>query len=172
VQAILIEPATEADVPALLALIRALADYERLGDHVAATAGDLRATLFGARPAAEAALAKVDGQPVGFALWFQTYSTFLGRPGLYLEDIFVSPDYRRRGIGRRLLTYVAHLAVERRCGRLEWSVLDWNAPAIEFYRSMGAVAMDAWTVYRLAGAALEGAAAGVAGFSGNSETST
>ena len=130
-------------------LVHELAVYEKLEQHARATPDDFRRHLFGPRPAAEAAVAEVDGEPVGFALWFSTFSTFRGQPGLYLEDIFVKPSYRGRGIGKGLLAAVARRAVERGCGRLEWSVLDWNAPAIGFYRALGARPMDEWTVYRI-----------------------
>lgn len=150
----LIRAATERDVPDILRLIKALAEYERLGDQVVGTEGQLRDALFGERPAAEAALAVIDGTAVGFALWFHSFSTFLGRRGLYLEDLFVLPDWRGKGIGRALLGHLARVAVARGCGRMEWSVLNWNEPAIGFYRSMGAKAMDEWTVYRLTGETL------------------
>ena len=147
-------PAAADDVALLLRLIRALAEYERMSDQVVATEADLHDALFGARPVAEAVIASVGAEPVGFALWFYNYSTFLGRPGLYLEDLFVLPDWRGRGIGRALLQHLARVAVERGCGRMEWSVLDWNEPAIGFYRRLGAQAMNEWTVYRLTGDAL------------------
>ncbi|MCL4864467.1 MAG: GNAT family N-acetyltransferase [Gemmatimonadales bacterium] len=149
-----VRPATVADVPQILAFIRGLAEYERLPDQVVATEARLRATLFGPTPAAEVLLAYLGAEPAGFALFFQNYSTFLARPGIYLEDLFVLPEYRGRGIGKVLLRALARLAVERDCGRLEWSVLDWNADAIGFYRKLGAVAMDDWTVFRLTGNAL------------------
>jgi GNAT superfamily N-acetyltransferase len=149
-----IRPAGPHDVPLLLELIRALAEYEKLSDQVTATEEALRETLFGARPAAEALVAMLDGAPAGFALFFPNYSTFLARPGIYLEDLFVKPALRRRGVGRALFTRLAQLAVERRCGRFEWSVLDWNEPAIAFYRSLGAVPLSDWTVFRLTGDAL------------------
>jgi GNAT superfamily N-acetyltransferase len=150
-----LRPATPGDVPAILALIRGLAEYERLAHEVEADEARLADTLFGARPAAEVVIAEADGGAVGFALFFHSYSTFLARPGLYLEDLFVVPAHRGRGIGRALMVHLAKLALARGCGRFEWSVLDWNAPAIGFYRSLGAVGMDAWTVQRLAGDALE-----------------
>lgn len=155
-----VRPAASHDVPLLLALIRELADYERLAHEVVATEAQLAAGLFGPRPAAEAIVAELDGQPVGFALFFQSFSTFLARPGLYLEDLFVRPAHRGRGVGRALFEHVARLAVERGCGRLEWSVLDWNEPAIRFYRQRGATPMSDWTVYRLTGEALRRAAIG------------
>ena len=142
---------TERDVPLLLRLIKALADYEKLSGEVIASDALLRDALFGARPSAEAALAYVGDDAVGFAVWFYNFSTFVGRPGLYLEDIFVLPEWRGRGIGRALMAHLARIAVERGCGRMEWAVLDWNEPAIRFYRNIGAQAMDGWTVYRLTG---------------------
>lgn len=150
--ALQIDPATPQDVPLLLRLIQALAEYERMTDQVVATEADVHRNLFGDKAITEAVIARVDGEPVGFALWFYNYSTFLGRPGLYLEDLFVLPERRGQGIGRALLKHLARVAVSRNCGRMEWSVLDWNEPAIRFYRSLGAVPMDEWTVYRLTGA--------------------
>ena len=158
-----IRPATEADVPLILQLIKALAVYEHMSTEVVATEASLRASLFGERPAAEVLIALSDREPAGFAVFFSNYSTFLGRSGIYLEDLFVLPEFRRRGVGRRLLGHLARLAVTRGCGRLEWSVLDWNEPAIRFYRSVGARPMDEWTVYRLTGAALERFASEAAG---------
>lgn len=149
-----LQPAAEPDVPVLLGLIRALAEYERLAGEVVATEAGLRAALFGERPCAEAVLAYAGETPVGYAVYFRTFSTFLGRPGLYLEDIFVLPGWRRHGIGRRLLGHVARMAAARGAGRLEWSVLDWNDPALRFYRALGARRLDGWTVYRLDGDAL------------------
>lgn len=150
-----IEKATERDVSLILSFIQKLAVYEKLAHEVVATESGLRDALFGAKPAAEVLLAYLAGKPVGFALYFSTLSTFLGQPGIYLEDLFVEPEYRGRGIGKALLTSVAREAKTRGCGRLEWSVLDWNQPAIDFYKSLGAVAKDEWTIYRLAGAALD-----------------
>ena len=150
-----IVPATERDVPTILSLIKALAEYERLAHEVEATEDDVRDSLFGDWPGAEVVLAYVGADLAGFALFFHNYSTFLGRRGLYLEDLFVLPTYRSRGVGRRLLSHLARVAVERKCGRMEWWVLDWNEPAIRFYKSIGAVPMDDWTVYRLAGDALQ-----------------
>ncbi|MEN8721085.1 MAG: GNAT family N-acetyltransferase [Oceanococcaceae bacterium] len=142
--------ATGDDAKDLLRLIRELAAYERMSDAVRATADDLRATLFGAHPAAEVIIADTREQPaVGFALFFPRYSTFLGQSGLWLEDLYVQPDFRGRGIGKALFLSVAGLAHARRCGRLEWNVLDWNAPSIAFYRSMGARPEDEWTTWRL-----------------------
>jgi GNAT superfamily N-acetyltransferase len=149
-----IEPATERDVPVILAMIRGLADYEKMADQVTATEEGLRATLFGPRPAAEVLIAYADDEPAGFALFFHNYSTFLAQPGIYLEDLFVVPRWRAHGLGRRLLAHLAALAVERGCGRLEWVVLDWNEPAIGFYEKLGAKRMDAWTIFRLTGDAL------------------
>lgn len=149
-----ITPATPADVPLILGFIRELAEYEHLSDQVSATEAALQATLFGARPAAEVLIARESGEPAGFALFFPNYSTFLAQPGIYLEDLYVKPALRGHGIGRALLARIAALAVERGCGRFEWSVLDWNAPSIGFYRSLGAVAMDEWTLFRLTGDAL------------------
>lgn len=149
-----IRPAEEADVPLILRFIRELADHERMLDRVVATEARLRATLFGARPAAEVVIAEIEGDAVGFALFFPNYSTFLARPGIWLEDLYVRPDARGRGAGRALLAHLAGLARARDCGRVEWWVLDWNDPALRFYRGIGAEAQDDWTVYRLAGDAL------------------
>ncbi|NYZ61481.1 GNAT family N-acetyltransferase [Luteimonas deserti] len=152
--AVTLRPALPADVPQVLAFVRELAEYERLADAVVADEAGFAAALFGDRPDAEVVLAEVDGAPAGFALFFHNFSTFLGRRGLYLEDLYVRPAHRGRGIGRRLMTHLAALAVERGCGRFEWAVLDWNAPAIGFYRALGAVGQDTWTVQRLKGEAL------------------
>ena len=149
-----IVPAMERDVPTILSLIKALAEYERLAHEVEATEDDIRDSLFGDWPGAEVVLAYVGSDLAGFALFFHNYSTFLGRRGLYLEDLFVLPAYRSKGVGRRLLSHLARVAVERRCGRMEWWVLDWNESAIRFYQSIGALPMDDWTVYRLQGDAL------------------
>lgn len=149
-----IRPATPADVPALMTLIKALADYEQLSHQVTGTAADLAAALFGPRPYAEAALAWVGGQPVGLVLFFYNFSTFLMKPGLYLEDIFVQPDYRGQGIGKALLVYLGQLALARGCGRLDWNVLDWNTPAIAFYQRMGAEIQPEWRLCRVTGDAL------------------
>ena len=151
--------AERADVPLLLALIRELAEFEKLLDHVHADEATLGDELFGSSPVAEALIAELEGVAVGFALFFHNFSTFMGRKGLYLEDLYVRPHARRRGVGRSLITSVAKIAVERRCGRFEWSVLDWNTRAVDFYRALGAVAMDEWTVQRVTGAALERLAA-------------
>jgi GNAT superfamily N-acetyltransferase len=150
-----IRPAIAADVPIILGFIKKLAAYEKLSDEVVATEELLRETLFGARPTAEVAISYLEEKPAGFVLFFHNYSTFLGRPGIYIEDLFVAEEFRRRGCGRGLLLYVARLANERGCGRLEWSVLDWNEPAIAFYRKLGAVPMSDWTVFRVAGESLE-----------------
>jgi GNAT superfamily N-acetyltransferase len=150
-----IRPAVSADVPLILRFIRELADYERLLHEVVATEDKLRDTLFGARPAAEVVIAEDEGgEPLGFALFFHNYSTFLAQPGLYLEDLYVRPEARGRGAGRALLAHLARLARERGCGRLEWWVLDWNESAIRFYRSLGAQPMSDWTVFRLTGSDL------------------
>ena len=150
-----IRPATESDVPLLLALIRELAEYEKLAHQVSATEEQLRATLFGARPFAEALLACADGEPAGFAIFFHNYSTFLARPGLYLEDLYVRPAFRGRGLGKLLMTTVARIAVDRGCGRYEWTVLDWNIPSIEFYESLGAEMKGDWRIMRVTGERLE-----------------
>ncbi len=156
---IVIRPARVLDVPLILAYIRELAEFERLLPEVVATEDRLRQTLFGPRPAAEALLAELDGEPAGWALFFATYSTFLAQPGLYLEDLYVRPHFRGKGVGRALLVQIAALAHERGCGRLEWSVLDWNEKAIRFYQGLGARPMDEWTVYRLTGEGLDKLAA-------------
>ena len=146
--------ATIDDVPVILRCIRGLAEYERLAHECMATEELVRESLFGESPAAQVVLAFADDEPAGFALWFRNYSTFLARPGIYLEDLFVFPAFRGLGIGRRLLTHLAQIAVSRRYGRLEWAVLYWNANAIRFYESLGAVPMSDWTTYRVSGAAL------------------
>jgi GNAT superfamily N-acetyltransferase len=146
-----ITEATEQDVPEILDLIRQLADYERLSDQVTATEQKLRDTLFGKQPAAEVLLASVAGETVGFAVFFTNYSTFLAKPGIYLEDLFVKPHSRGKGIGKALLVHLAQLAVQRDCGRINWSVLDWNTPSIRFYESLGAVPLNEWTTFRLTG---------------------
>jgi GNAT superfamily N-acetyltransferase len=150
--------ATRDDVPVIAELIRGLARFEKLEHEVVMTEALLAAGLFGDRPYAEVVLAEDEGRPVGFALFFHTFSTFLGRPGIYLEDLFVLPEHRGRGIGRMLLAHLARLAVERGCGRLEWAVLDWNRDAIGFYERLGARPNSDWTVYRLTGEALTGLA--------------
>jgi GNAT superfamily N-acetyltransferase len=144
-----LRPVTAADVPTILALIRGIAEYERLSHEVEATEALLREHGFGRRPVYEAILAERDGRAVGFALYFFSFSTFKARPTLYLEDLFVVPEERRAGIGSRLLTRLAQIAVERHCGRMEWSVLDWNTPARDLYFKLGAKAMDEWTVFRM-----------------------
>jgi GNAT superfamily N-acetyltransferase len=153
-----ITPAVESDIPAIHALIKALAEYERLSHEVTSTEADIRSSLFGPRPYAEVIMARADGKAVGFALFFHNYSTFLGRAGIYLEDLFVLPEWRGQGIGRELLVTLAKLAVERGCGRVEWSVLGWNQPAIGFYQRLGAEIMDEWRICRLTGEALARAA--------------
>ena len=149
-----IDRAGEADVSTLLDFIRGLAAYEKLSHEVEASEALLRENLFGSNPAAEAIVARVNKVPVGFALYFTTFSTFAGRPGIWLEDLFVSPQYRHRGFGRALLRAVAKIAVERKCARLEWSVLDWNELALRVYRKIGANPMSDWTIQRMTGDAL------------------
>ena len=149
-----IVPAKESDIPLILSFIKGLAEYERLPHQVVATEKSLRETLFGSRRYAEVIIAKYSEQPAGFALFFHNYSTFLGRPGIYLEDLFVLPEFRKKGIGTALFVHLARLAVERKCGRLEWAVLDWNKPAIGFYESMDAACLDDWRIFRLTGDAL------------------
>ena len=154
-----IEPAQPSDAPLIVAMVRELAAYERLLDEVVITPEDVHRDLFGPRPYAEAVVARVEGEPVGFALWFHNYSTFAGRPGLYLEDLFVRPAFRGHGYGEALLRHLAGIALERGCARFEWSVLDWNEPALAFYRKLGAIGMDGWTVHRASGDALAALAA-------------
>jgi GNAT superfamily N-acetyltransferase len=154
------QPATERDLPLVLEFIRALAEYERLSHEVTATEDLLRHWMFGPNKVAEAVIAYDGDEPVGFALYFHNFSTFLGRAGLYLEDLFVKPHARGRGIGKMLLRHLARIAVERGCGRFEWWVLDWNTPSIEFYKRMGAVPMDEWTVFRVTGDVLANLAEG------------
>jgi GNAT superfamily N-acetyltransferase len=144
-----IRPATAADVPTILELIRALATYERAPNDVSATEDGLSKVLFAEKPAAEVLLAFENETAVGFAVFFHNFSTWLGRPGLYLEDLFVRPEDRGKGYGRALLIHLAKVARDRGCGRMEWAVLDWNEPAIQFYRKLGAKSMDEWTVFRL-----------------------
>lgn len=141
--------ATEENVALILSFIRDLAEYERLSEKVSATEDVLREQLFGARPSAEAIIGYDKDEPVSFAVFFHNFSTFVGRRGLYLEDLFVKPESRGKGIGRAMLAYLAKLAQERQCGRLEWAVLNWNEPAIKFYRNLGATPMDDWTTFRL-----------------------
>ncbi|HEX8143758.1 MAG TPA: GNAT family N-acetyltransferase [Pyrinomonadaceae bacterium] len=150
-----IERAGASDVPVILSFIKELAEYERLSHEVVATEELLRQSLFGERAMAEVVIAYDDGRAVGFALFFHNFSTFLGRPGIYLEDLYVQPHARGKGIGRALLIHLARLAKERGCGRLEWAVLDWNEPAIRFYQNLGAVPMNEWTVFRATGEALD-----------------
>ena len=154
-----IREATEADVPLILRFIRDLAVYEKLEHKVVATEAGLRQTLFGNPRFAEVVFATVDGAEAGFALFFHNYSTFLGQPGIYLEDLFVKPEMRGRGVGKALLAHLAKLAQERGCGRVEWAVLDWNTPSIEFYKSLGAVPLSDWEIFRLTGEPLEKLAA-------------
>jgi GNAT superfamily N-acetyltransferase len=149
-----IRPGTEADIGTIEELIRALAEYERMADEVVMNAELLRKALFGERPYAEVLIAEADGEAVGFALFFHNFSTFLGRPGIYLEDLFVKPEHRGGGFGKALLKRLAEIAVERDCGRMEWAVLDWNEPSIGFYKKLGARPNDEWTVFRLTGDAL------------------
>ena len=158
-----LRPATVDDVPVILRCIRGLAEYERLSHECVATEELLRSSLFSGTPAAEVTLAFSGDAPAGFALWFRSYSTFLARPGIYLEDLFVFPEFRGGGLGRLLLESLASTAVERGYGRLEWAVLDWNEDAIRFYRSLGALPMDQWTTYRVAGDALTALARGTRG---------
>jgi len=154
-----IRPATPNDVPEILKFIRELAEYEKLADQVVATAEDLLRDGFSERPYFRVLIAEWDGQPAGFALYFYNYSTFQGRPGLYLEDLFVRPPHRGKGIGKALLLHVARIATEEGCGRFQWQVLDWNTPAIEFYESLGAQVMKEWLTMRVSGEALQKLAA-------------
>ncbi len=147
--------ATEDDVALILSLIKGIAEYEKLLHEVVATEEVLRNSLFGKQKFAEVLIAYYKGEPAGFALFFHNFSTFIGRPGIYLEDLFVKPELRGKGIGEILLSYLGKLAIERKCGRIEWSVLDWNEPAIKFYKNLGARAMDEWTVFRVAGESMQ-----------------
>ena len=149
-----IRKAEERDLPLILEFIQALAEYERLRDACVATEQKLRDTLFSSPPAAEVIIARVDGEPMGFALFFHNYSTFLAQRGIYLEDLFVKPEARGQGVGFALLSELARIAVERNCGRLEWAVLDWNQLAIDFYKRIGAVPLDDWNIFRLTGDSL------------------
>jgi GNAT superfamily N-acetyltransferase len=158
--------ATRDDVPLILAFIRELAEYENLTHMVVADETLLDGALFGVRPVAEVLIAQDGDVPVGFALFFHNFSTFLGRPGLYLEDLFIRPAHRGKGFGKAMMIRLAQLALERDCGRFEWSVLDWNAPSIAFYRSLGAVGMDEWKLQRVAGPALTA----LAGHQGSNES--
>ena len=153
--ALTIRPAKRADAPLILSFIRELAAYEKLAHEVVADEAAIAETLFGSTPCAEVVIAEIAEEPVGFALFFTNYSTFLGRTGIYLEDLFVRPGARGQGAGRALLGHLAKLAVERNCGRLEWAVLDWNEPAIGFYEKLGATPRSEWTTYRLAGERLK-----------------
>ena len=150
-----VRPAVETDVPVLLSLIRELAEYEKLTDLVVATEEQLLKTLFGEKRVAEALIGSVEGESVGMAIFFQNYSTFLAKPGLYLEDLYVQPAHRGKALGKALITAVARIAVERGCGRYEWTVLDWNTPAISFYESLGAEMKSEWRIMRVTGPALE-----------------
>ena len=150
-----IRQAEPDDVPLILSFIKGLAEYEKLSHEVVATEAVLKETLFGERRTAEVLIGEYQGVPAVFALFFHNFSTFLGRPGIYLEDLFVKPSFRGKGLGKCMLTYLGRLARERGCGRLEWWVLDWNTPAIDFYKSMEAVPMDEWTVFRITGESLE-----------------
>ena len=154
-----IKPATKKDVPVILSFITKLADYERLSHEVVATEELLQRTLFGRRRTAEVAIGYYNNEPVGFVLFFHNFSTFVGRPGIYIEDLFVEETYRRRGFGGALLAHIAKLAVARDCGRLEWSVLDWNEPAVNFYQKLGTMPMNEWTVFRVTGKKLNQLAA-------------
>ncbi len=151
----IIRSATLDDCQLILNFIKELAVYEKLSDQVVATADTLGDSLFGERAYAEVLIGEYEGSAVGYALYFHNYSTFTGRPGIYLEDLYVKPELRGKGFGKSLLAYIARLAVERNCTRVEWSVLDWNEPSIQFYRSIGAAPLDEWTVQRLDGSALE-----------------
>ena len=151
----MIRAAVTADVPLITSLVRELAEYEKLADQAVATEADFQTALFGPSPKAHALIVEHEGQPAGFALYFYNFSTFLGRPGIYIEDVFIRPEFRRNGFGRAIFKYLAQKALAENCGRLEWWVLDWNAPAIDFYRGLGAIAMDEWTVQRLTGDALK-----------------
>jgi len=152
---LVIRNAKESDSSLLLALIRELADYEKMLFDVVTTEETLQQSLFSKDATAEALIAECDGQPVGFAVFFHNFSTFLGKRGLYLEDLFVKPEFRSKGFGKAILSHLAQIAVDRDCGRFEWAVLDWNEPAIGFYKKLGAQAMDEWTVFRLTGNALK-----------------
>jgi len=155
-----IRPAIQDDVPLILTLVKELAEYEQLGHTVTATEESLRESLFGEKPAAEVLIAEVNGQPVGFANFFRSFSSFVGRPGLYLDDLYVRPPYRRMGLGRAMLCHVAAIARDRNAGRFEWIALDWNDPAIRFYLKLGAEALEDWTMYRVTGPALDKLASG------------
>jgi GNAT superfamily N-acetyltransferase len=154
-QRITISPAQESQIPLILRFIRQLAEYEQLSGKVVTSETLLRESLFGKQPKAEVLIAHFESEPAGFAVFFHNFSTFAGRAGIYLEDLFVEPEFRRQGIGKALLAHLAKLTKERNCARLEWAVLDWNTPAIQFYRKLGAEAMDDWTVYRVSGVELD-----------------
>jgi GNAT superfamily N-acetyltransferase len=154
-----IRAATSTDTGLILSFIRELAEYEKLSHEVVADEAGLAQQLFGPTPRAEVLIAEVDGEPAGFALFFHNFSTFRGKPGLYLEDLFVRPTFRGLGLGKRLMVRLAQIALERDCGRFEWWVLDWNTPAVDFYRRLGAEGMDEWTVQRVTGEALRALAA-------------
>lgn len=153
--ALVIKKACKSDTPLILSFIKQLAEYERMSDDVVATEELLEEVLFGNSASAEVVLAYYNNEPAGFAIYFFNFSTFVGRPGLYLEDLFVKPQLRGKGIGKALLIHLAKIAVEKKCGRFEWSVLDWNEPAINFYKSLGARPMDEWTVFRIDGEKLK-----------------
>ena len=149
-----IRPAVENDAGTIFSLVKELADYERLTHEVVATENDIRRSLFGERPFAEALIGEYERTPISFALFFYNFSTFIGKPGIYLEDLYVKPEYRSKGLGRKMLAYIARLAIKRNCGRFEWSVLDWNTPAIRTYDRLNAKPMQDWILYRLTGGAL------------------
>lgn len=149
-----IRPATPADIPLVATLVRELAEYEKLAHEAVATEADFETALFGPTPRAHALIVEKDGETAGFALYFYNFSTFLGRPGIYVEDVYIRPDFRRHGLGKDVFRYLARKAVAEGCGRMEWWVLNWNAPAIKFYAGLGARPMDEWTVQRLTGDAL------------------
>ncbi len=151
----MIRPAIEEDAPVIISLIKELAEYEHLSHEVIASASDIRKTLFGKRPFAETLIGELEGLPISFALFFFNYSTFLGKPGIYLEDLYVQPEHRGKGFGSKMLAHVATLAKERNCGRFEWSVLNWNTPAIRTYEKLDAAPMKEWILYRLSGEALD-----------------
>lgn len=150
-----IRPATEADVPLLLQFIRDIAEYEKLPDEVVADESILKESFFGERPTAEAIFGEWDGKPAAFAVFFENFSTFMGRSGLYLEDLYVRPEYRKKGIGEQMLRHLAGIAVDRGCPRFEWVALDWNEPAIRFYENLGAQQMEEWRLFRMTGSALK-----------------
>jgi len=150
-----IQPAVEKDIPLILRFIKELAEYERLSSQCVATEALLRGALFGEKKFAEVVIAYYENEPAGFAIFFHNFSTFLSRPGIYLEDLFVFPHFRKKGIGKALLIHLARIAKERNCGRFEWAVLDWNEPSIAFYKKLGAVPLDDWKIFRLTGEALE-----------------